>query len=40
MDEEKKNNFLEEIIESDLAEGKFDSILTRFPPIDLNVHDR
>ena len=32
MEEEKKNNFLEEIIESDLAAGKFDSIITRFPP--------
>ena len=28
----KKLNFLEEIIESDLASGKYDSILTRFPP--------
>lgn len=25
-------NFLEEIVEADLASGKFDSILTRFPP--------
>ena len=33
MEEEKKNlNFLEEIIESDLASGKVDGILTRFPP--------
>ena len=33
MEDEKKNlNFLEEIIESDLASGKVDSILTRFPP--------
>ena len=32
MEEEKKNNFLEEIIEADLAAGKFDSIITRFPP--------
>ena len=31
-EEPKKLNFLEEIIESDLASGKFDSILTRFPP--------
>ena len=31
-EEARKLNFLEEIIESDLAEGKFDSILTRFPP--------
>ncbi len=30
--EEKKLNFIEEIIEKDLAEGKFKSILTRFPP--------
>lgn len=30
--EERKLNFLEEIIEKDLAEGKFKSILTRFPP--------
>ena len=29
---EKKLNFLEEIIESDLASGKYESILTRFPP--------
>ena len=27
-----KLNFLEEIIESDLAEGKYESIMTRFPP--------
>ena len=32
MEEEKKNNFLEEIIEADLAAGKFNSIITRFPP--------
>ena len=32
MEEEKKNNFLEEIVEADLAAGKFDSIITRFPP--------
>ncbi len=30
--EEKSLNFLEEIIESDLAEGKYKSIMTRFPP--------
>ncbi len=30
--EERKLNFLEEIIEKDLAEGKVDSIMTRFPP--------
>ena len=32
MDENKNLNFLEEIIEADLAEGKCDSIMTRFPP--------
>ena len=33
LEEEKKSlNFLEEIIESDLASGKHKSILTRFPP--------
>ncbi len=33
MEDEKKNlNFLEEIIEADLASGKVDSVLTRFPP--------
>ena len=32
MEEEKKNNFLEEIIEADLAAGKYDTIITRFPP--------
>ncbi|MBQ6072735.1 MAG: glutamine--tRNA ligase/YqeY domain fusion protein [Bacteroidales bacterium] len=32
MEEEKKNNFLEDIIEADLAAGKFDTIITRFPP--------
>ena len=30
--ENRTNNFLEEIIEADLAAGKFDSIITRFPP--------
>ena len=30
--EERKLNFLEEIIEKDLAEGKMESIITRFPP--------
>jgi len=30
--EERKLNFLEEIIEADLASGKVDSIMTRFPP--------
>ena len=30
--EERKLNFLEEIIESDLASGKVDSVITRFPP--------
>ncbi len=32
MSEEKSLNFLEEIIEKDLAEGKYKSIVTRFPP--------
>ena len=33
MEEEvKKLNFLEEIIEEDLKSGKYESILTRFPP--------
>ena len=30
--EERKLNFLEEIIEADLASGKVDGIMTRFPP--------
>ena len=30
--EERKLNFLEEIIEKDLADGKVKSIMTRFPP--------
>ena len=32
MSEEKSLNFLEEIIEADLASGKYKSIVTRFPP--------
>jgi glutaminyl-tRNA synthetase len=32
MAEEKSLNFLEEIIENDLKAGKYDSIVTRFPP--------
>jgi glutaminyl-tRNA synthetase len=32
MSEEKSLNFLEEIVETDLAAGKYSSILTRFPP--------
>lgn len=32
MTEEKHLNFLEEIIENDLATGKYKSIVTRFPP--------
>jgi len=32
MSEEKSLNFIEEIIEKDLAEGKHASIITRFPP--------
>ena len=32
MSEEKSLNFIEEIIETDLAAGQYKSILTRFPP--------
>jgi glutaminyl-tRNA synthetase len=32
MTEEKSLNFLEEIIEEDLAQGKYPQIITRFPP--------
>jgi len=32
MNEEKSLNFIEEIVEADLAAGKYQSILTRFPP--------
>ncbi len=32
MSEEKSLNFIEEIIEDDLHNGKYKSILTRFPP--------
>src|SRR5688500_6503752 len=32
MTEEKSLNFLEEIVETDLKEGKYKSIITRFPP--------
>jgi glutaminyl-tRNA synthetase len=32
MSEEKSLNFLEDIIENDLKEGKYKSIVTRFPP--------
>jgi glutaminyl-tRNA synthetase len=32
MHEEKSLNFLEEIIEKDLSDGKYTSIVTRFPP--------
>jgi glutaminyl-tRNA synthetase len=32
MTEEKSLNFLEEIVENDLKEGKYKSIITRFPP--------
>ncbi len=32
MSEEKSLNFIEEIISNDIAEGKYKSILTRFPP--------
>src|SRR3954470_907377 len=32
MSEEKSNNFLEEIVEEDLKNGKYKTIVTRFPP--------
>lgn len=32
MSEEKSLNFIEEIVESDLKSGKYDKIVTRFPP--------
>jgi glutaminyl-tRNA synthetase len=32
MSEEKSLNFIEEIVEADLASGKYTTILTRFPP--------
>src|SRR5437762_4614529 len=32
MSEERSNNFLEEIIEEDLKDGKYKEIITRFPP--------
>ncbi len=32
MSEEKSLNFIEEIVEADIASGKYNSILTRFPP--------
>ena len=32
VEEPKRLNFLEEIIEADLKSGKVDSVLTRFPP--------
>ncbi|HEY0299187.1 MAG TPA: glutamine--tRNA ligase/YqeY domain fusion protein [Arachidicoccus sp.] len=32
MNEEKTLNFIEEIVENDLKEGKYKTILTRFPP--------
>ncbi|MDI9363922.1 MAG: glutamine--tRNA ligase/YqeY domain fusion protein [Flavobacterium sp.] len=32
MSEEKSLNFIEEIVEADLASGKYKNILTRFPP--------
>ncbi|HTN20060.1 MAG TPA: glutamine--tRNA ligase/YqeY domain fusion protein [Pelobium sp.] len=32
MSEEKSLNFIEEIVETDLKEGKYDKIITRFPP--------
>jgi glutaminyl-tRNA synthetase len=32
MSEEQSLNFIEEIVEADLAAGKYQSIITRFPP--------
>lgn len=32
LEEEKSLNFLEEIVETDLSSGKYQSIMTRFPP--------
>ncbi len=32
MEENKASNFIEEIVEQDLKSGKYDTILTRFPP--------
>jgi glutaminyl-tRNA synthetase len=32
MSEEQSLNFIEEIVEADLAAGKYQSIVTRFPP--------
>jgi len=32
VEEPRKRNFLEEIIEADLASGRVDSVMTRFPP--------
>lgn len=32
MSEEKSLNFIQEIVETDLEEGKYESIVTRFPP--------
>jgi len=32
MSEEKSLNFIEEIVEEDLGEGRFENVLTRFPP--------
>jgi hypothetical protein len=32
MSEEKSLNFIEEIVEEDLKNGKYKSITTRFPP--------
>ena len=34
MADEKFSNFLTEIIDADLAEGKVKEIHTRFPPVD------
>ena len=32
MSEEKSLNFIEEIVENDLSSGKYEKIITRFPP--------
>ncbi|HAZ91376.1 MAG TPA: hypothetical protein DCX21_05305, partial [Eubacterium sp.] len=32
MENEASKNFIEQIIDKDLAEGKYDKIVTRFPP--------
>ena len=32
MSEERSLNFIEEIIENDLQSGKYETLITRFPP--------